>query len=82
MIDMIVGESGHGEITVIVTLLPADIHFALFSLGGFGEVFGEELALVVEVVGCALFIVPLSFIGLFFSFKRINLTKKKGGGER
>lgn len=53
VIHMIVGESRHGEITMVVPVLPSDIHFPL-ALCGFLELFGQELALLVEIVGCAL----------------------------
>lgn len=54
MIDMIVSEGRHGEVAVIVPVLPANIHFA-FALSCFLEVLGQELALFVEIVGCTLF---------------------------
>ena len=53
MVYMIVGEGRHGEVAVIVTVLPTDVHFA-FALSRFLEIFGQELALFVEVVRCAL----------------------------
>ena len=54
MPDMIVRKRRHGEITVIVPVLPPHVHFAL-ALGRFDKVLGEQLALFVEVVVCALF---------------------------
>ena len=53
MPDMIVRKRRHGEITVIVPVLPSHVHFAL-ALGRFEEVLREQLALFVEVVVCAL----------------------------
>lgn len=53
MIYMIVGKGGHGEITMVVTLLPPDIHFPL-PPRRFLEVLRQELTLLVEIVGCAL----------------------------
>ena len=55
MPDVIVRKRRHCEITMIVPVLPPHIHFS-FALGRFDEVFGEELALFVEVVVCALFV--------------------------
>ena len=53
MIDMIVGETGHGEVGMIVAVLPPHVHFSL-ALRRFLKVLGEELALLVEIVRCAL----------------------------
>ena len=63
---VIIGKSRHGEITVVVAVLPPHVHFA-FACGRFDQVFGEQLALMVEVVACALFCVILAM--KFFSFQ-------------
>ena len=53
MPDVIVRKRRHCEITVIVPVLPPHVHFAL-ARGRFDKVLGEQLALFVEVVVCAL----------------------------
>lgn len=50
---MVVRKGSHGEITMIVSVLPPHIHFS-FALGRFYKVLGEQLALFVEIVACAL----------------------------
>ena len=51
--DVVVGKRGHGEVTVIVPILPPHIHFA-FALGRSDEILGQQLVLFVKVVACAL----------------------------
>ena len=70
MIDMIVSEGRHGEVAVIVPVLPTNIHFA-FALSCFLEVLGQELALFVEIVRCTLF---LSISIIFAIDIGINVT--------
>lgn len=55
MLDVVIGERGDEVVAVIVVLLVADFD-ALDAgfLSGLFEVFGEELALLVEVVAGAL----------------------------
>lgn len=50
---MIVRKGSHGEVTVIVPVLPSDVHFAL-ALCRFLKVLGQQLPLLVEIVCCAL----------------------------
>ena len=53
MPHVVVRKRRHREITVIVPVLPPHVHFA-FARGRFDKVLGEQLALFVEVVVCAL----------------------------
>lgn len=55
MLNMLIGESGHEVVAVVVLGLVADVD-ALDAglLGGLFEILGEELALFVEVVTGAL----------------------------
>ena len=53
MPHMIIRETGHGEITMIIPILPPHIDFPL-PLGRLDKVLGQELALLVEVVRRAL----------------------------
>ena len=57
MPDVIIGESRHGEIAMVVALQEPDPRPPTLSVlrRGVLEVFGEELFLVVEVVGGSLF---------------------------
>lgn len=52
MIDVVVGESSHKVVTVVVVGLHSQVDSLLVArfFGGLGEVFGQELALLVEVV--------------------------------
>ncbi len=40
MCDVVVGECGHGVVTVVIVGLIADIDRSVRAGGGFGEVFG------------------------------------------
>lgn len=58
MVDMVIRKSRHSVVTVIVVGLVADLDALDARLrGGLFEVFGEELALFVEVVAGTLFFV-------------------------
>ncbi len=57
MIHMVVGEGRHGEVAMIVPVLPADIYSPLAPCRFF-EILGQELSLLVEVVGYSLCIDP------------------------
>ena len=83
MIDVVVGEGGHGEIAVIVSFLPPNIHFPL-PLCRFGEILRQQLALRVEIVCCALYLICLAQI---FPIRRLEETPPfsvggRGRGER
>ena len=54
MVNVIIRESRHSKVTVIITVLPPDINLSL-SIRGFDEVFGKKLPVVVEIVCCALY---------------------------
>ena len=54
MPDVIVRKGGHGEVAVIVPVLPPHVDFAL-ALGRLDKVLGKQLALFVKVVARALF---------------------------
>lgn len=56
VLDVVVGERGHGVITVVVVRLVADIDALLVAgfFGRFGEILGKELSLFVEVVARSL----------------------------
>ena len=53
MPHMIIRKTRHREIAVIVPILHSQVHLPL-PLGSFHEVLRQELALLVEVVGCTL----------------------------
>ena len=53
MADMIVCKTGHEIITMIIPFLHPHIHLA-FAVGGLCEIFGQELLLSIEFVGCTL----------------------------
>lgn len=61
MRDVVVRKGGHGEVAVVVAVLPPHLHVA-FVLGCCDKVLGEQLALVVEVVVCALFFKETSVV--------------------
>ena len=56
MVDMVIREAGHGEVTVVIVRLISDVHARLLAnqLGGLSQVFWEELFLLVEVVASTL----------------------------
>ena len=54
MINVIIRKSRHCKVTVIITVLPPDIDLSL-SLCGFDKVLRKKLALLIEVVCCALY---------------------------
>ena len=53
MTDVIIRKSRHRKVTVVITVLPPNIDLS-FSLCGFDEVLRKKLALLIEVVCCAL----------------------------
>lgn len=55
MVHVIVGKSRHGEVAVIVPVLPPDVHSAL-ALCRFLEVLRQQLPLLVEIICRALFV--------------------------
>ena len=58
MPNVIISEACHCEIRMVIALLKSDPHTAIALFGcRFLEILGQELALVVEVVGCALWCV-------------------------
>ena len=54
--NMVVCESSHEVVAVIVVRLHAELNALVVTsrLGGFDKIFGEELALLVEIVSSAL----------------------------
>ena len=58
MPNVIISEACHREIRMVIALLKSDPHTAIALFGcRFLEILGQELALVVEIVGCALWCV-------------------------
>lgn len=56
MLDVVIGKRGHGVVAVVVVGLIADIDALLVTrfLCRFGEVLGQELPLLVEIVARSL----------------------------
>ncbi len=82
MVHVVVGKSRHGEVAVIVTVLPSDIHPAL-ALGRFLEILRQQLPLLVEIIGRAL---PVDFppppsASTLLPY-RLREPERNGGRER
>lgn len=54
MPDMVLGKRRDEEITMVVAFVFPEFDSASHPQGGFFEILREELVLLVEVVGCAL----------------------------
>ncbi len=56
MLDVVIGKRSHGVVAVVVVGLVADIDALLITrfFGRFGEVLGQELPLLVEIVARSL----------------------------
>lgn len=70
MIDMIICKTSHEIVTMIISFLHPQIHFA-FAVGGLDEMLGQKLLLSIEFVGWTLYSHPTKYVSRGSSRKLI-----------